>query len=131
MQNTKIRVAVVGAGKMGTIHAKVYGQMPQCELAAVVDIDAEKARRLAEQHQCQAFTDCADVLDKVDAVTIATPTVTHLDLAKTFIKNKIAVLVEKPLAANVREGKKSRSLSRPTVSAPILFAQLMSASYWM
>ncbi|MHC4508202.1 MAG: Gfo/Idh/MocA family oxidoreductase [Planctomycetota bacterium] len=112
MQNTKIRVAVVGAGKMGTIHAKVYGQMPQCELAAVVDIDAEKAHRLAEQHQCQAFTDCADVLDKVDAVTIATPTVTHLDLAKTFIKNKIAVLVEKPLAANVREGKKIVALAR-------------------
>ncbi|UCC98260.1 MAG: Gfo/Idh/MocA family oxidoreductase [Phycisphaerales bacterium] len=112
MQNTKIRVAVVGAGKMGTIHAKVYDQMPQCELAAVVDIDAQKARRLAEQHQCQAFTDGADVLDKVDAVTVATPTVTHLGLAKTFIKNKIAVLVEKPLAANVREGKKIVALAK-------------------
>lgn len=112
MQNTKIRVAVVGAGKMGTIHAKVYGQMPQCELVAVVDIDAEKAQRLAEQHQCQAFADCGDVLDKVDAVTVATPTVTHLDLAETFIKNRIAVLVEKPLAADVREGKKIVALAK-------------------
>jgi predicted dehydrogenase len=112
MQNAKIRVAVVGAGKMGAIHAKVYGQMPQCHLVAVVDIDAEKAQHLAEQHQCQAFTDCADVLDKVDAVTIATPTVTHLDLAGTFIKNRIAVLIEKPLAANVKEGKKIVALAK-------------------
>ena len=112
MQDTKIRVAVVGAGKMGTIHAKVYGQMPQCELVGVVDIDGEKAQRLAEQHQCPAFTECADVLDKVDAVTIATPTVTHLALARPFIENKIAVLIEKPLAANVKEGKKIVALAR-------------------
>ncbi len=112
MQDTKIRVAVVGAGKMGTIHAKVYGQMPQCELVGVVDIDGEKAGRLAEQHHCPAFTECADILGKVDAVTIATPTVTHLALARTFIENKVAVLIEKPLAADVKEGKKIVALAR-------------------
>ncbi len=112
MQDTKIRVAVVGAGKMGTIHAKVYGQMPQCELVGVVDIDPEKAQHLAEQHQCPAFTQCADLLGKVDAVTIATPTVTHLALAKAFIENKVAVLIEKPLAADVREGKRIVALAK-------------------
>jgi predicted dehydrogenase len=112
MQNTKVRVAVIGAGKMGTIHAKVYAQMPQSELVAVVDIDAERARRLADQYHCLALTDGADLLDKVDAVTIATPTVTHLKLAKVFIENKIAVLIEKPLAANVREGKQIVALAK-------------------
>ena len=97
----KIRTAVIGVGKMGAIHAKVYDQLPQSELVAVVDIDAEKAKRVANQYGCSAFTDSVDVLDKVDAVTIATPTVTHLGLAKTFIKHKIAVLIEKPLAATV------------------------------
>jgi len=130
----KIRTAVVGAGKMGTIHAKVYDQLPQSDFVAVVDIDADKAVRLANQYGCCAFTDCADILDRIDpvksswikgtggsqvstfngidAVTIATPTVTHLKLAKIFIKNKIAVLIEKPLAANVREGRKIVSLAR-------------------
>jgi predicted dehydrogenase len=112
MQDTKIRVAVIGAGKMGTIHAKVYAQMPQSELVAVVDIDAERARRLADQYHCLALADGADLLDKVDAVTIATPTVTHLKLAKVFIENKIAVLIEKPLAANVREGKQIVALAK-------------------
>jgi len=112
MQNKNVRVAVIGAGKMGTIHAKVYAQLPQCDFVAVVDIDPKKAQRLADRYNCLACTDCGDILDKVDAVTIATPTVTHLELAKIFIKNKIAVLVEKPLAANVREGKKIVALAK-------------------
>ena len=112
MQNTKVRTAVVGAGKMGSIHAKVYSELPQSELVAVVDIEAEKARRLAGQYDCLASTDCADILGKIDAVTIATPTVTHLDLAKIFIKKKIPTLIEKPLAANVREGRKIVALAK-------------------
>ena len=112
MLETKVRTAVVGAGKMGAIHAKVYDQLPQSDLVAVVDADAARAKRLAEKYNCPDYTDCSDILGKVDAVTIATPTVTHLDLAKIFIKNKVAVLIEKPLAANVREGKKIVSLAR-------------------
>ena len=112
MQDAKIRTAVVGAGKMGTIHAKVYSQLPQTELVAVVDIDAGKAQSLADQYDCRASTDCAEILDQVDAVTIATPTVTHLALARIFIKNKIDVLIEKPLAANVREGRKIVALAK-------------------
>jgi len=112
MQNKEVRTAVVGAGRMGSIHAKVYAQLPQSHLVAVVDIDAGKARGLADRYNCLAFTDCADILGKVDAVTIATPTVTHLQLARVFIKNHIAVLVEKPLAASVREGKKIAALGK-------------------
>ena len=112
IQNTKLRTAVIGAGKMGAIHAKVYNQLPQSDLVAVVDVDPGKAQRLADQYHCLASTDCAEILNKVDAVTIATPTVTHLNLAKIFIKNKIAVLIEKPLAANVREGRKIVALAK-------------------
>jgi predicted dehydrogenase len=112
MDNDKIRTAVIGAGKMGTIHAKVYGQLPDSELVAVVDTDEKRAADLAEKHQCQGFTKCSDVLDKVDAVTIATPTVTHLQLAKVFLRRRIPVLIEKPLASNVREGRKIVALAK-------------------
>ena len=112
MKNQTVRAAVVGAGKMGRIHAKVYDQLPQSELVAVVDIDAARAKLLADNYGCAAYTDCSEILGKVDAVTIATPTVTHLKLAKIFIKNKIPVLIEKPLAANVREGRKIAALAR-------------------
>jgi predicted dehydrogenase len=108
----KIRTAVVGIGKMGAIHAKVYDQLDQSELVGVVDIDSEKAKQAANQYGCSAFSDVSDLADKVDAVTIATPTVTHMHLAKILIKNKVAVLIEKPLASNVREGKKIVGLAR-------------------
>ena len=112
MKNDKIRTAVIGAGKMGSIHAKVYSQLADSELVAVVDADARRAQKLAERHDCLAFTECKDVLDKVDAVTVATPTVTHLALARPFLRRKIPVLVEKPLASSIREGRKIVSLAK-------------------
>lgn len=112
MEDKKIRTAVVGAGKMGSIHAKVYSQLPDSQLVAVVDADKAKASQLAEKYGCTAYTDCDEILGKVDAVTIATPTTTHLELAKLFLRNRVPVLVEKPLASSVREGRKIVSLAR-------------------
>ncbi len=108
----KIRTAVVGAGKMGAIHAKVYDQLAESEFTAVVDTDADKAGTLAKQYGCQAFADCADIIGKVDAATISTPTVHHFRLAKELIENNIAVMIEKPLAANVGEGRQIVQLAR-------------------
>jgi predicted dehydrogenase len=112
MQNEKLRTAVVGAGKMGGIHAKVYSQLPQSQFVAVVDTDIEKAKSLAEKYNCQAFGDVAEILDKVDAVTIAAPTIAHLELAKIFIDNNVAVLIEKPLAADVEQGRQIVELAQ-------------------
>jgi len=110
--NTRIRTAVVGAGKMGEIHAKVYDQLPQSDFVAVVDTDGKKAERLAERYGVEAYADCADLLGKVDAVTIATPTVTHLKLAEAFIANNVAAMIEKPLASDVKQGKRIVELAK-------------------
>ena len=112
MKNTKIRTAVIGAGKMGTLHARVYHQLPQSDLVAVVDTDAKKARQLAKKYKCSSFTDCSQMVDMVDAVTISAPTIHHLDLAEIFIKNGVSVLIEKPLAAGVEQGEKIVQLAR-------------------
>jgi predicted dehydrogenase len=112
MKDDRIRTAVIGSGKMGTIHAKVYSQLPDSRLVAVVDSDEQRAAQLADKHECSGFVDCNDVVDKVDAVTIATPTVTHLQLAKVFLRRRIPVLIEKPLASNVREGRKIVALAK-------------------
>ena len=112
MQKNKVRTAVVGAGKMGAIHAKVYDQLEQSDFIAIVDTDTDKARKLADQYNCSMFSDYSDILGNVDAVTIATPTISHLNLAAKFIENNIAVLIEKPLATNVTEGKKIADLAK-------------------
>ena len=108
----KIRTAVIGAGKMGAIHTRMYNELEQSRLVAVVDSNAERAQQLAEQYNCRAYTDCAEILGKVDAVTIATPTITHLELAEIFIENGVSVMVEKPLAANVKQGRKIVELAK-------------------
>ncbi len=107
-----IRTAVIGTGKMGSIHAKVYSQMAESDLVAVVDTDEARARTIADQYGCAAHTTCEAILDKVDAVTVATPTVTHLDIAKRFLERQIPVLIEKPLAASTREGRKIVNLAQ-------------------
>jgi predicted dehydrogenase len=108
----KLRTAVVGAGKMGAIHSKVYSQLNESELVAVVDVQKDKADTLAGQYGCQSFTDIEALIDKVDAVTISAPTVNHLALAKGFIENNIAVMIEKPLAASVAQAREIVDLAK-------------------
>jgi predicted dehydrogenase len=112
MQDTKIRTAVVGAGKMGAVHAKVYDSLPQSDLVAVVDTDIDKAKKLARKYKCSAFANCSGLLDKVKAVTIATPTASHYELAKLFIENGVAVMIEKPLAADVNQAREIVELAK-------------------
>lgn len=107
-----IRTAVVGAGRMGAIHARVCHDLPGCRLVAIVDSDPERARALAGPFGCRACTSCEEILDQVDAVTLSAPTVTHLSLARTFLRRRIPVLVEKPLAASVSEGRRIVALAR-------------------
>ena len=102
---TKLRTAIVGAGKMGKIHAKVYDKLDNAELVAVVDNDLERARALAEKYDCPAYTDPAELIGKVDAVTISAPTIAHHEVAMLLLKNQIPVLIEKPLAASVEQGR--------------------------
>ena len=70
----KIRTAVVGTGKMGEIHARVYSQLPQSQLVALVDVDHNKAKRLARKYRCETALDVADligndvVLDMADGI---------------------------------------------------------------
>lgn len=107
-----LRTAVVGAGKMGALHARVYSQLPDSRLTAVVDTDAARAHSLAQQYGCEALTDPKDLFGRVDAVTISTPTAAHYPLAKLFLERQIPVLIEKPLASTVEEGRRIVELAR-------------------
>ncbi|MGD0078109.1 MAG: Gfo/Idh/MocA family oxidoreductase [Sedimentisphaerales bacterium] len=108
----KLRTAVVGAGKMGEIHARVYSELPQSNLVAIVDIDLDKAGRLAKKYRCETIQNAAELIGKVDAVTIAAPTTEHFNLAKPLIEAGIPVLIEKPLAANTGEAQAIVALAK-------------------
>lgn len=98
-----LRVGVVGVGYLGRHHARIYGSLPGVKLVGVVDLDADRASRVAGPLGAEAFGDHRELLGKVDAVSVATPTVTHHRLAGDFLRERVAVLVEKPMAASLPE----------------------------
>lgn len=95
-----IKVGVVGVGHMGREHARVYAGLPEAELVGVYDIDREVAKRVALQHGCEPFASLEEAVEKADAVSIATPTDSHYDIALAFLRRSKHVLVEKPMASH-------------------------------
>ena len=95
---SKIRVAVVGTGTFGRNHLRVIRQIENVQLAAVVDIDKTRAAAAAAQFECAAHDSIAELEGQVDAAIVATPTVTHVDIAAELMERGIDVLVEKPIA---------------------------------
>jgi predicted dehydrogenase len=110
--STPLRGAVVGVGRMGRHHARLYGQLPQTELVAVVDQDAERAKAVVAEFGGEPLTDPAAILDKVDLVTIAVPTTKHVETARPFIERGIPVLIEKPIAPSVAEARALLDLAK-------------------
>ena len=100
---SRTRVAVIGVGHLGQHHARLLAAMPEVELVAVVDIQPGRADEIAAKHGTKALLEADGLVGRVDAVTIATPTVSHLDVALQFIEAGAAVLVEKPMAASLAE----------------------------
>src|SRR6266550_948205 len=100
----KLRVAAVGVGSLGRHHARNYAEMAaegRVDFVGVCDTDAETRGRVSREHGCGAFEEWHELLDKVDAVSIATPTETHADIACAFLGKGIHTLVEKPIAATL------------------------------
>jgi predicted dehydrogenase len=112
MTTSKIRVAVVGAGKMGTYHAKLLGKTPDVELVGVCDTNIWKAQLAAWQSNTVAVRDYKDVLGRVDAVVVAVPTPFHHEVGKAALTAGAHVLIEKPLASTVDEAKDLLSVSQ-------------------
>lgn len=96
--NTPLRVAVVGAGKMGQHHCRVYSMLNNVKLVGVLDIDQKRAEQIASKYQCQAFLRIEDLIGKVDAVSIAVPSQFHFEIGEYFLNHQIHCLIEKPLA---------------------------------
>lgn len=111
MTQSKIRVAVVGAGKMGTHHARALSKAEGVELVGVCDTNVWKAQLAAWQSNTVAVRDYKDVLSRVDAVIVAVPTPLHYEVGKAVLGAGAHCLIEKPLASSVDEAKELLALS--------------------
>jgi len=100
-----IRAATIGVGHLGRHHARILSALAGVRFVAAVDTIAGRAEEAARAAGARALTDYRDLLDEVDAVTIAVPTERHGEIAVPFLERGIAVLVEKPMAASLAEAE--------------------------
>ena len=100
----KLNVAVIGIGHLGSRHLKVYHELSdKINLIGVCDIKEKRTKKLADRYKVKLFTDPKDLIGKVDAVNICTPTTFHFDIAKYFLENNVHTLVEKPITTTVAQ----------------------------
>jgi predicted dehydrogenase len=98
-----IRVGVVGVGHLGRHHARLYASLPGATLVAVVDKDAARAKQIASEYGCEALTDASELVGRVTAASVATPTVHHRAAAETLLSGGVDVLIEKPIAPSLAD----------------------------
>ncbi|MFQ5589835.1 MAG: Gfo/Idh/MocA family oxidoreductase [Phycisphaerae bacterium] len=107
-----LRVGVIGAGRMGGHHARIYSELSSCNLIAVVDKDLDRATKVASQYGAGAASCTSEVAAELDAVTVAVPTVYHAEVAIPLMEQGVAVLVEKPLAPDALSARRLLEASR-------------------
>lgn len=101
MTATPLRVAVVGVGHLGRIHARIYAEHPGAELVTVVDTDPEVARKVAEETGATPATSLDELPADLDAASIVVPTAHHESCAVPLLERGVACLVEKPIAPDL------------------------------
>ena len=100
---TRTKVAVIGCGHLGTIHARLLATRVDAELVAVVDPVPESRQRVAEAHGCRALAEPQELVGLVDAVVVAAPTCLHAEVSLPLLSQGLDLLIEKPIAADRRE----------------------------
>jgi len=112
---SKVKVAVLGTGALGQHHARIYAELAAAghvELTGIYDAHADTARKIAAKHQLRVFSSVAEAAAASDALNIATPTITHYDLAKQLLAQGKHVLVEKPMTDNTAQAAELIQLAR-------------------
>lgn len=106
-----LKVAVIGIGHLGKEHARIYKSLENTELIGLCDTDPARKER-AELLGVPLLNNYHELIGKVDAVSIATPTFTHYSIAKDFLKAGIHTLIEKPICLKLEEADELLDLAR-------------------
>lgn len=107
-----VRIAVIGTGHLGRIHARLAAEQPHINLVAVVDVDPETRERVAQEAGTQAVADYRELLGQIEAAIVATPTIYHHQVVKELLEAGVHVLVEKPITTTVDEADELVSLAK-------------------
>ena len=100
-----IQIAVVGAGYFGSFHCRKIANIDGVQLAAVVDINQDRARRMADEFGAEALTSHRELFGRVKAAVVAVPTSAHHEVAAELLSSGLELLVEKPLATTLADAE--------------------------
>ena len=106
-----LKVGVIGVGHLGRYHAEKYRAIGDVELVGVADIQSRRADGVAERLGVRAFYHHQDLLDLVDVVSVAVPTMEHYSVTRDFLEAGVHVLVEKPITRTLEEADKLIALA--------------------
>ncbi|MCB0001752.1 MAG: Gfo/Idh/MocA family oxidoreductase [Anaerolineae bacterium] len=109
-----VATGVIGVGNMGQHHARIYATSPGSVLVGVADTNRARAEEIASRYEVEAFADYRDLLQRVEAVSIAAPTTLHHRIGLDSLTSGVHVLLEKPMAASV--AGRSVTLTAPACS---------------
>ncbi|UCH44985.1 MAG: Gfo/Idh/MocA family oxidoreductase [Nitrospiraceae bacterium] len=98
-----INVAVIGVGSIGIHHARIFSAIEGVNLTAIVDSDAARAQEVGQKYNCAVLDNYHEIMDSVDAVSIAAPTTFHYKIAMDFLRHGKGILVEKPVTTTIEE----------------------------
>lgn len=105
-----MKAAVIGIGKLGRIHARIYKELKEFDLVGVCDIKNPHVENLSD---VPFFDDYKKLLDLgVEVVSIATPTTAHHEVAKFFLENGVACLIEKPITLNMKQAQELMEIAK-------------------
>jgi predicted dehydrogenase len=107
-----MRTAVIGVGYLGRFHAQKYASLANSQLVGVADPSAAARSAVEAELKVAAHADYRELLGKVDAVSVVTPTPLHYEVAKAFLESGASVLVEKPMTVTVEEGESLIQIAR-------------------
>ncbi|MBE0645376.1 MAG: Gfo/Idh/MocA family oxidoreductase [Bacteroidetes bacterium] len=113
-----LNVGVIGLGHLGSLHAKMLSTAEGAVLSAVYDLNEATTIRVAEEYNSRAAVSYDDLLDSVDALSIATPTSLHFDIAAEAIRRGKPVFLEKPITETVEQARELNALAQ-THGVPI------------
>ena len=107
----KVRIGVAGTGHLGNLHTKMLAQISNVDLVGVFDEESEKAQKVASEHGTKAYASLEEMLRDVQAVSIATTTTTHYNVACQALERGLHTFIEKPITETIDQAKKLVALA--------------------
>jgi predicted dehydrogenase len=107
----KLKIGVIGTGHLGKLHIKMFKQISECEVTGIYDSNNQTAKDVAQEFNVKAFDNLDDLLNVIQAVSIAVSTTAHHAIAKKCLERGMHVFVEKPITASISEAEELVKLS--------------------